>query len=201
MKYGITRMRIISEDKYWKSERNLKADLGEKYANDVYCELFNLVQNPLVNNNVNYIECSHSEARAKHDYKDGYDVILQNTNGVFTLQEKILTTNFNTLTVEEKKSSGADGFWYHACPQLYFVAYAPNQKNGDNVFTDWMVVDYVRLKMDKSINWEYNQNQTEGRRAIFRYVKFDDIPQHCVVARKNKPVDPSFDWEQLGEMT
>ena len=177
---GITRIKIISTWHDWRTQ--LAQDLAPA-ANDI-----------------EIVEVSKEEAIARYDWSEGIDVILtSNTGARSTLQEKFLTYDREfTATFEEKKSNGDLGAWYYCTAQYYFVGYALKYWDWRNRviinnpimdFQEWRLLDFPAMRRadtSGAIQWKYDQNTMDGRRASFRYVNFDDIPDNCIIAKFNK---------------
>ena len=120
---------------------------------------------------------------------DRYRVILKPHNfefkdgRKFTLQEKILTfKGESTLTYEQYKRSGKLGGFYYCTANLYFIGY--NKSNNIINIDDYILVNNVSLRLDNDINWIVKQNQKEGRKEVFRYINFNDIPEKHIIKRK-----------------
>ncbi len=105
------------------------------------------------------------------------------TGNILTGQEKCLTTNFMTLTIEyyQNPSTREFGDWFNIAAQYYFCGYVtPDYKK----FRKWVIVDWLKvvLKTYKGdIKWYSNENQNGRARASFKYIKFKDIPLDCII--------------------
>lgn len=180
---GVERINIISDwsDAYTRTQQEL-----EPFANDIYWRIFNNIEYPLLDNKTSYINCNKNDLIGRYDWQEGVDVILHFQDGTkATMQEKFLTYWETTATFELMKSSGAPGAWFYCTAQYYFVGY-----KGQADFRDWILLDLASIhRYDKLIPWRFNQNNPEklGRRATFKYVEFDNIPEECVIARKEQP--------------
>jgi hypothetical protein len=125
------------------------------------------------------------------DARQGIDVILFTNDGEpLTVQEKFLDYPRHTLTIEDMKGSGEPGGWYYTTARYYFVGYVDKYRKVPG-FSEYILVDLEELReADKrgEIQWEFNQNQNDGRRATFRFIDFDDVPASAVVSRSKKIV-------------
>ena len=189
---GITRIKIQSN---WKDWRTDMADELAPAADTIYREAFGSIGMP-ISEGVDYVNVTKDEAMARYDWKEGIDVILQFTAGSkATLQEKYLTYWESTATFEERKTSGAPGAWYYCTAQYYFVGYAWKYwdyksrevyPHAIKEFQDGILLDLAATHRSDSageIDWLFNGNQHDGRRASFRYVNFNNIPSSCIIAR------------------
>ena len=179
---GITRIKIKSD---WNDWRTRMEDELTPAANELYRFIFSKRILPL-QEGYEEVQCTKDEAVARYDWKEGIDIILKFIDGTkATMQSKFLTFADDTATFEEKKNSGADGFWYYGSPQYYFVGYARNYKDkGILEFNNWILLDYPAIHRSDSrgeIEWEFNNNHHDGRRAEFRYVFFNHIPENCII--------------------
>ena len=183
---GIDRIRIISD---WKHDYIDKAKNIEPFANKVYYDIFNWIAMPLKNDQVNIIECTLDEAKARYDYSEGIDIIFHFADGQrATCQEKLLDYWDSTLTIEEiKGKTGKPGAWYYCTSQYYFVGYSNNYASGDYSLRDYMMVCLPCLKRLTALGiaeWKFNTNGLKGSYNKFRYIRFDDVPTDCIVLRK-----------------
>jgi len=181
---GITRIKIESN---WSDWRTKMSDDLAPVANELYRVEFANLNMPLMEGE-EIITCTKSEAMARYDWREGIDVILRFSGGAkATLQEKYLTYHESTATFEERKTSGAEGAWYYCTAQYYFVGYARKYLDKNILkFQDGMMVDFPAIKradMQERIDWKFNGNGRDGRRATFRYINFDDVPQDCRIWR------------------
>lgn len=179
---GITRIKIKSD---WNDWRTQMEDELTPAANELYRFIFEKKLIPLQEGDEE-VECTKEEAIARYDWREGIDIILKFIDGTkATMQSKFLTFAGDTATFEEKKSSGKDGFWYYGSPQYYFVGYARNYKDKKILeFDNWILLDYPaihRADARGEIEWWFNHNQHDNRRAEFRYVFFCKIPVNCII--------------------
>ncbi len=182
---GITRIKIVGDG--WDDWRTRMSDELAPAADRIYRAAFPLLAG------LDIVRCTKSEAMARYDWKEGIDVILtfsDNTRG--TLQEKFLTYDISTATIEERKGNGEQGAWYYCTAQYYFWGYARKYKRERLLeFQDWLIADLPALhRADREglIDWRFGENRRDGRRATFRYVHFNDLPLNTVVARFNQEI-------------
>ena len=186
--FGITRIKIQSNWKDWRTQ--LAAD-HEGVANKIYRKAFHLADGYAE------IKVTKSEAMARYDWKEGIDVILTTPRETrMTLQEKYLTYWKSTVTFEERKTSGAPGAWYYCTAQYYFVGYTrlywdyrTRKLSPDPIidFQDYILLDLAALhRADEAgvVDWEFNENVRDNRRASFRFLSFDKVPSSCVIYRR-----------------
>lgn len=190
---GITRIKIISD---WHDWRTRLAEDHAGIADDIYQYSFMGIGLPL-QDGVEYINVTKDDAKSRYDWQEGIDVILQFDNGSrATLQEKFLTFNENTATFEETKTSGSPGAWYYCTAQYYFVGYTRQYWDWKNRilfpepiidFQDWIMLDLAamhRADAKNEIEWQFNRNGQDRRRASFRFVHFQNIPLNCIISQK-----------------
>ena len=197
---GLTRIRINSNWHDWRHE--LSEDM-EPMSNEIIRQALADYGMPIMDGE-DRVECTKNEAIARYDHQNGIDMLLTHGKGpATTLQEKILTYKESTATFEEKKSSGKDGAWYYCTANYYFVgynrAYNENQPRSSRVlqFDDWILLDLVQLKRLDSLgvlNWKFNGNKRDGRRATFRYLYFNEIPTEAVIARMATGIQRKLIW-------
>jgi len=187
---GIERIQINSS---WSPANDWRLKMSRDLtptADAVYRQAFSAIAMNL-EEGTDIIECTKQEARARYDWTEGIDVILHFVqSGKATLQEKFLDFSPSTLTFEEEKTDGSPGVWYYCTAQYYMVAYARRYKEYEDLdFQDWMLVDFPRLKRADAaalIPWgEMRRNARDGRRASFRWVRFDDVPASCIIGRRD----------------
>ena len=150
-------------------------------ANRLYRQIFADLGMPLLPG-YEEVTCSIDDFKAGYDYILGIDVILTLENeGKLTLQEKFLFTRYRTVTVEYMQNpvAGERGDWFNMKTQLYFVGY---DRNGTLDFQEWILLNWPAVKM-ANINWRVRANRFEGAQANFRYARFDDFPNNCIIAR------------------
>lgn len=135
------------------------------------------------------IDTSLQDYAAGYDKDLGIDVFLKFKSGhQMTLQEKFLSTTFDTITVEymQDAANNIPGDWFNLRINYYFVGYY--DKNVDSPeFRTWALVDWAALQRATSmgqIQWDERVNQRDGARASFRYVRFCDLPDSVVIAGK-----------------
>jgi hypothetical protein len=179
---GITRIKIQSGWKDWRT------DMSERYAvaaNKIYRKVFDLTPG------VKIEKVSRESELGQMDAKQGIDLILRTEDGeCITVQEKYLDYPRHTLTIEEKKGSGDPGGWYYTTAKYYFVGYVDKYRKVPG-FSEYILVDLDELRKADSrgeIQWEWNQNQNDGRRATFRFIDFDKVPASAIVSRSKKIV-------------
>jgi len=192
---GITRIKIVSDWHDWRTQ--MAEDLAPT-ADEIYRAAF-AGKGLLLAEGTEYVQCTKEEAKARYDWCEGIDVILQFARGgKATLQEKFLDYDKNTVTFEEYKTSGQPGAWYYCTAQYYFVGYARQYKAQHVLaFQSWMLVNLPQLRMlyaQELVPWgepRFNtpdnplgirKNGRDGRGASFRYVYFPLIPRECVIA-------------------
>lgn len=132
-------------------------------------------------------ECHSEEKLARLDIEFGVDVILTQINGMTcTVQEKVLRTTFDTVTVEyyQNPLTQEKGDWFNLKCDFYMVGYqgrAPKLRQ-------WILLDWNQLRLaSNNLPWGDRQNQNDGARASFRYIPFWDIPDICIIAKWCKP--------------
>jgi hypothetical protein len=168
---GIERIEIIGTSNYLK-ERKQIGDDAIPDLNSLYRNILPLADDDIIT------ECTKDQAKSRYDYIEGIDVILTlKDKSRITLQEKVLTIVFSTVTFEEKKANGDLGGWYYTTAQLYMCAYITN-----NAITRYCLIDLVRLKLASNtidLKWHYKNNF--HRAETFRYINFKDIPNDCII--------------------
>lgn len=171
---GIERIEITGTSNYLK-ERKQIADDAIPDLNNIYRNVFELDDNDIVT------ECTKDEVKSRYDYIEGIDVILTlKDKSRITLQEKVLTTKYSTVTFEERKADGKLGGWYYTTAQLYMCAYRI-----DNKIARYCIIDLVRLKLASNsigLKWHYQDNIY--RPETFRFINFKDIPDDCIINMK-----------------
>lgn len=190
---GITRIDIDSQvakigrfaqsRKYWSKAENL------------YQLIFANI-NPLIDDKIEYLEVKIEEHEAGYDRFLGIDVILTHqTEMSSTIQEKILFTDWGTVTVEYYNKPGsreAGGDWFDLRTDYYFVAYGKVRINSDKTeylfFKEWILLNWVKIKEATGqgrIKWLDKNNTRSPAQASFRYIFIKDIPQDCIVAKSD----------------
>jgi hypothetical protein len=179
---GITRIKIQSG---WNDWRTSMSDRYAVAANKIYRNVFDLYRGVRVE------KVSRDSEWGKMDAEQGIDLILFTNDGEpLTVQEKFLDYPRHTLTIEERKGSGAPGGWYYTKARYYMVAYIDKYRKVPG-FSEYMIVDLDELRAADArgeIQWQFNQNQNDGRRATFRYIDFDKVPASAIVSRSKKIV-------------
>lgn len=122
------------------------------------------------------------DIKGRYDYQEGIDIILTLVDGTrLTLQEKVLTCGFRTVTFEERKGyNNAEGAWYKCTAQLYFCCDVDQQYQIES----YCLIDLVRLRLcsvKAMLPWHYNKGENE-----FRYLYYNEIPEECII-KKYKP--------------
>jgi hypothetical protein len=163
----------------------------EHLMNEIYRSVF-----PTLAHGQKSIQVSKEEAEARYDHKEGIDVILTMDDGLrLTVQEKLLTTHFDTVTFEERKKNGEPGGWYYGTSQLYIVAYN-RQYPKSLLIEEYMLMNFTTLKVIDSIDiidWKFNKNKKDGRTEDFRYLRFKEVPKECIVSQRiKKPLEFEF---------
>ena len=179
-KFGIERINVVDKvvgPGAWrfKHPKRFRADVHQ-----IYRSLF-----PLLPGSVD-VNVSKNERYARYDIDFGVDVIINFVNGQSaTIQEKILSTNFSTVTVEyyQNPAQNEAGDWFNLKCDYYFVGYGP--KEGSPVLSRWILLDWNQVRLHSAcIPWRFNSNQKDNARANFAYAQFVEFPDRCVVARK-----------------
>lgn len=169
---GIERIEILGTSNYLK-ERKQIGDAAIPDLNSIYRNILPLDDDDIIT------ECTKDEAKSRYDYIEGIDVILTlKDKSRITLQEKVLTTDFNTVTFEQLKANGKLGGWFYTTAQLYMCAYRTN-----NAIARYCLIDLVRLKLASNtidLKWHYQNNIY--RDETFRYIYFKDIPNECIIS-------------------
>lgn len=192
MNEGITRIQIVSDWNDWRTELARK---GAPVANTKYRQMFEKAGCPLAPGEAT-ITCTKEEAIARYDYQEGIDLILRHIDSTkATMQEKFLSTQFNTATFEEVKSFGDQGAWYTCTAQYYSVLYTTDPQpvvearildSGYTVgFRMGVILDLPalhRLTLQDKVAWEFNGNARDGRKATFRYMHFVKVPDEALIA-------------------
>ena len=154
-------------------------------ADDLYHSIFKGYLAP----GAQVIDCTLDEFKAGYDKFLGIDVLLTFVNGMtLTMQEKFLTTKYNTVTVEyfNDPRTGEPGDWCELKAQLYFVGYWDKKAPHDG-FRKWILLDWPMtvLQTQKGmIPWSERGNTHSAARANFKFVKFAQVPKSCIVAKR-----------------
>jgi len=178
---GIERIKIIDKDR--KSGKNdsfmTNLHISEQAApatSSMYRSIL-----PLMDGEIQ-TAVDKEDIKGRYDYQEGIDIILTLIDGTrLTLQEKVLTRDFRTVTFEERKgSNNALGAWYKCTAQLYFCC----DVNQEYQIESYCLIDLLRLRLcsvHAMLPWHFNKGENE-----FRYLKYDEIPEECII-KKYKP--------------
>jgi len=129
------------------------------------------------------------------DIKFAIDLQLKLTSGqILTCQEKFLSykyAGFNSVTIEfmQDFKTGEEGDWFKMAVQIYFVAYFDKDEQS---FLKWALLDWSAIAKETAsnrIDWRTNQNKDGHARASFRFIDWDKLPSHCIIAKYIKPVN------------
>ena len=188
---GITRFNIIDGFTGKGGQRIRDAKTYWPIANKLYREIFEELGMPLLPED-EIIDCTKAEFEAGYDYQLGIDIILRaNGLGESTLQEKILFTDFYTVTVEHCQDwmTLEPGDWFKLKAQYHFVGYDRNQLS--RTIYPWVLIDWTTLQRATAqgrIKWHLRDNDRRkvGARASFMYTKFDELPLDIKVAASNR---------------
>lgn len=118
----------------------------------------------------------------------GIDAVVYADDGAHSIQEKVLSNEFaryRTLTVEryQDPQKGERGDWWHIVPQLYLVAYLNLRGDG---FAHYMCVNWHALRhYPRTLPWRHQVNKNGRARASFSYIRYESIPNSCVVFSKH----------------
>lgn len=178
MAAGIERIDIITSSNGRGAWRFKIARPYHPFINQIYWSLFSLWPN------CEYLRCTKDDKIARHDIEYGVDVRLNYLNGLSgTVQEKILTTTYETLTVEyyQNPLTNQEGDWFNLKCDYYFVGYANSHKS---VLDRWILLDWPRTKLlSDKIAWKIKNNKQDGAKSNFKYAHFNDFPDECVIAK------------------
>lgn len=184
---GITRINIIDEVRGRGAYRFTESRQMQPVANKLYREIFAKQGMPLAPGD-EQIDCTRQEFEAGYDYQLGIDVFLTFSDGTTdTLQEKFLTTRYETVTVEymNDHENNVPGDWFHLRANYYFVGYYENSAS----FARYILLDWpetLRFTRQERIPWDMGYNRRDGARASFKHTHFDNIPMACYVAKHFK---------------
>ena len=175
---GIERIRINTKATGRGAWRFNVADKYNDYINRLYNYVFDL------EDGIAITECNIDSKLARYDKDFGVDVILTlKTGQTITVQEKVLTTTFDTVTAEfyQNHRDNIPGDWFTLKSDLYFVGYTNPDTNSLRVF---ILLNWLTVKlMHNSINWRIRENKKDGAQASFKYAYFADFPDECVLAK------------------
>lgn len=190
MKAGIQRIVITDKTKGRGAWRFNESKKRWPLTEVIYRQAFEVI-NPLLPDNEE-LKVTQSEFEAGYDKYFGVDIILNHQSGMTsTLQEKILFTDFQTVTVEYMNDplSGEQGDWFSLRVDYYFVGYDRTELSES--IQDWILLDWRKVKEltgAGKIDWKERLNGKDGARASFKWVYFKEIPKVCIVASSfNKP--------------
>lgn len=179
---GITRINILGEKTGPGAHRFEESVRLRPDANVIYRMIFDRMGYNLMPGDTT-IDCTKDEFAAGYDIKYGSDIFLQFTTGMqATLQEKFLSTDFDTVTVEyynDPKTKHV-GDWFTMRVAYYFVGYHVNCL----CFRKWILLDWPAIQRATSrglISWGERCNSAENAKASFCYVPFDLIPRNCII--------------------
>lgn len=182
MDKGITRIDIISDNK---ASRMQYSEKMWPTANELYSQIFADMGIKL-KEGYEQIKTPIDKFMAGYDHKLGIDVILTFWTGQeSTLQEKFLTTQYNTITVEfynDQDTEQDPGDWFNMKATYYFVGYWMQVKRGFErwILLDWPAVQRATAKGD--IPWEEKPNGDGHAQANFKFVEVSEIPNNCILA-------------------
>ena len=185
LKAGINRINITEQLRGRGAYRFTESRKMQPTADILYRDMFNRIDAPLCPD-VAQVNCSLKEFEAGYDHALGIDVVFKFANGTTaTLQEKFLTTDWDTLTVEymQDPDNNIPGDWFNMKCQYYFVGYY-DTSHRELGFDRYAMVNWVDLQR-YPLRWHDGRNNREvcGARASFRYVSIYAIPDRCIIAR------------------
>ena len=137
------------------------------------------------------------EDEAILDREYAIDVQLKLPCGMILLgQEKFLSyeyRDFGTVTVEfhQNQHTEEPGDWFKLAPQFYFVGYC-TKDNED--FFPWILLNWpcVVLATHKNfLHWRQNRNRDGYARASFAWVKMNEFPASCIIAKSEDSKPPT----------
>lgn len=176
---GIQRIHITDKVSGRGADRFKVAKPFYSYIHQVYRALF-----PLLPGN-EFIDCTKEERYARYDIEFGVDTILNFVNGQSaTIQEKVLTTDYSTVTVEyyQDPSTQEAGDWFRLKCDFYFVGYG---KKGQTELDRWILLDWNQVRLHSAaIPWQVRSNGRDGARSNFKFAHFNAFPRQCVVAKR-----------------
>ena len=174
---GIERLKIISPNSGSGAWRFDVGHNAHSQINQIYIDSFDLADH-----SCEYIEVTKEEKLARYDIDFGIDVILTLKNGsTCTIQEKILTREFHTVTVEYHQDYKTDepGNWFKLKCDFYFVGYI-GHKNSSKLLR-YILLDWNQVKR-ANINWQTDYNRVDNARASFKHAPFGDFPANSIIA-------------------
>lgn len=190
MKAGIERINITNKATGQGAWRFRESQKRWPLTEAIYRQAFAAI-NPLLPG-ISNLDTTQEKFEAGYDKYFGVDVILNHQSGMTsTLQEKILFTPYQTVTVEYMNDpmSGERGDWFSLRVDYYFVGY-DRTKNAESI-QDWILLDWRKVKEltgAGKIDWKERYNGKDGARASFKWVYFSEVPKACVVASNfNQP--------------
>lgn len=181
---GITRINITDHKPGAGANRFAAAPTLWPAANNIYRETFAALGMPLAEGEES-IECTSDEFQAGYDRKYGTDLWLRFESGMrSSMQEKYLTTDFTTVTVEywQNWRTRERGDWFTMRVDYYFVGY---HLPGGTTMQRWILLDWPAVQRATSRNlivWGDRRNGRDGAQSSFRYAEFSAFPPECVVA-------------------
>ena len=181
---GIERIKIIKNNKGPGAWRFGVGHNAHSQINQIYSNNFDLIDN-----SCEYVEVTPEEKLARYDIDFGVDVILTLKNGsTCTIQEKILLTNFHTVTVEyhQDYKTSEPGNWFKLKCGFYFVGYI-GHKNSSRLLR-YILLDWNQVKRS-NIDWQTDYNRKDNARSNFKYAPFGDFPANSIIASQFNDYD------------
>ena len=196
---GITRRKIVDHNRGLGAERMEQSERCWPEANRLYRDIFDGLGMPL-REGERIVEVGRESFEAGYDRFLGVDVELQTVSGsTQTVQEKLLGTDFDTVTVEHLNDwqTLEKGDWFTLKAQLYFVGYDRNYCTGR--LDPWILLDWPRLQRATAafrVPWRMRCNEPTRvhARASFLFVRMVAIPTDCIVASSFTPRDKYQAW-------
>lgn len=176
---GITRIDITDKPVGRGANRFTISNERKPAADSLYRFIFSRLGTPLLDG-IKSIKCTSKEFMAGYDHSLGIDLILTlQDERQLTMQEKFLTANFKTVTVEYYQNPKTEerGDWFNLKAQLYFVGY---DRRGALDFQEWILLRWSAVP--SNINWWIMQNRRDGARANFKCANFSQFKGDCVIA-------------------
>lgn len=154
-----------------------------------------------LNSGYKITECEKGDLIARYDLNEGIDKILNFIDGTKgTLQQKILFTDYKTITFEKVKNSGRPGAYCYCTAQYYLTIYTVESrselmdqyknKSLKPTFRDAILLNLPSVhratltpNTNKKLIMEERENYRNGRHNAFYYTHFDRIPEECVLSR------------------
>jgi hypothetical protein len=155
-------------------------NVASKYYADIH-QIYRMLFPTLLPGN-EFLDCTAQEKLGRYDIDFGVDLIFNYVNGhSSTIQEKILTTVYNTVTVEyyQNPKTMEPGDWFKLKCDYYFVGYG---KKEAATLDRWILLDWNQVRLHSAaINWGIRENKYDGAKASFKYADFTSFPDNCVV--------------------